>query len=90
MIYIKSTKNSDLPFAILIIGVGDADFESMHELDGDDQRLTWNVSIDECSQIKISSSICYESVTQFEGLTGSGIFSSPFQFETKPRSVFSQ
>ena len=27
---------SDLPLSIIIVGVGNADFESMNELDGDD------------------------------------------------------
>jgi hypothetical protein len=31
---------SDLPLSIIIVGVGDADFEAMKELDGDEVRLT--------------------------------------------------
>ena len=32
-------RGSELPLAIIIIGVGDADFESMETLDGDDEAL---------------------------------------------------
>ena len=32
-------RGSDNPFAIIIVGVGDADFESMETLDGDDEAL---------------------------------------------------
>lgn len=31
---------SDLPLSIIIVGVGEADFESMEELDGDSVKLT--------------------------------------------------
>ena len=34
---------ADLPLSILIVGVGDADFELMQQLDGDDVRLSYNV-----------------------------------------------
>ena len=30
---------SELPCSIIIVGVGDADFESMETLDGDDEAL---------------------------------------------------
>lgn len=29
-------ESSNLPFSIIIIGIGDADFSNMEELDGDD------------------------------------------------------
>ena len=32
-------RGSDLPLAIIIVGVGDADFESMEILDGDEEAL---------------------------------------------------
>ena len=32
-------RGSELPLAIIIVGVGDADFESMETLDGDDEAL---------------------------------------------------
>ena len=32
-------RGSDLPVAIIIVGVGDADFESMEVLDGDEEAL---------------------------------------------------
>ncbi|KAG1649682.1 Copine-8 [Nymphon striatum] len=33
---------SSLPLSIIIVGVGNVDFEAMEELDGDDQRLSYN------------------------------------------------
>ena len=36
-------ENSNLPFSIIIVGVGGADFDSMDELDSDDSLLTWQV-----------------------------------------------
>jgi len=38
-------ENSNLPFSIIIVGVGGADFDSMDELDSDDSLLTWQVNI---------------------------------------------
>lgn len=32
-------RGSELPVAIIIVGVGDADFSSMETLDGDDEAL---------------------------------------------------
>ena len=32
-------RGSDLPLAIIIVGVGEADFSSMEQLDGDDEAL---------------------------------------------------
>ena len=32
-------RGSEKPLAIIIVGVGDADFESMETLDGDDEAL---------------------------------------------------
>ena len=32
-------RGSDYPMAIIIVGVGDADFDSMETLDGDDEAL---------------------------------------------------
>ena len=32
-------KGSELPLAIIIVGVGDADFSSMEQLDGDEEAL---------------------------------------------------
>ena len=32
-------KNSNLPFSIIIVGVGGADFDAMDELDSDDSLL---------------------------------------------------
>ena len=32
--------NSNLPFSIIIVGVGNADFDGMEELDSDDQLLS--------------------------------------------------
>ena len=32
-------RGSDLPLAIIIVGVGDADFSSMETLDGDEEAL---------------------------------------------------
>ena len=37
-------ENSNLPFSIIIVGVGGADFDAMDELDSDDALLTHNVS----------------------------------------------
>ena len=34
---------ADLPMSILIVGVGDADFALMEQLDGDEVRLSHNV-----------------------------------------------
>ena len=36
-------QNSNLPFSIIIVGVGGADFDSMEELDSDDSLLTCQV-----------------------------------------------
>lgn len=33
---------SNLPFSIIIVGVGNEDFEKMSELDSDDQLLSYN------------------------------------------------
>jgi len=35
-------RGSDLPLAIIIVGVGNADFSSMEQLDGDDEALYSN------------------------------------------------
>ena len=35
-------ENSNLPFSIIIVGVGGADFDKMDELDSDDSLLEWN------------------------------------------------
>merc|ERR1711976_736682 len=35
-------ENSNLPFSIIIVGVGGADFDAMDELDSDDSLLEWN------------------------------------------------
>ena len=35
-------ENSNLPFSIIIVGVGGADFDSMDALDSDDALLEWN------------------------------------------------
>ena len=35
-------ENSNLPFSIIIVGVGGADFDAMDELDSDDALLEWN------------------------------------------------
>ena len=34
------TQASVLPLSIIIVGIGDADFEAMDELDGDEERLS--------------------------------------------------
>ena len=34
---------ADLPMSILIVGVGGADFTVMEKLDGDEERLSYNV-----------------------------------------------
>lgn len=36
-------ENSNLPFSIIIVGVGGADFDAMEELDSDDALLSFNV-----------------------------------------------
>ena len=36
-------ENSNLPFSIIIVGVGGADFDAMEELDSDDSLLSFNV-----------------------------------------------
>ena len=36
-------QNSNLPFSIIIVGVGGADFDAMEELDSDDQLLEFRV-----------------------------------------------
>ena len=38
-------ENSNLPFSIIIVGVGGADFDAMEELDSDDSLLSFNVWI---------------------------------------------
>ena len=35
-------ENSNLPFSIIIVGVGGADFDAMEELDSDDELLEYN------------------------------------------------
>ena len=35
--------NSNLPFSIIIVGVGGADFDTMDELDSDDKLLEFQV-----------------------------------------------
>ena len=37
--------NSNLPFSIIIVGVGDADFSLMDELDSDDHLLSFGVNL---------------------------------------------
>ena len=39
-------QNSNLPFSIIIVGVGGADFEAMEELDSDDKLLEYQVRND--------------------------------------------
>lgn len=36
-------QNSNLPFSIIIVGVGGADFDAMEELDSDDKLLEYQV-----------------------------------------------
>ena len=38
-------KLSELPASIIIVGIGDANFDSMEELDGDDALLKDNLGI---------------------------------------------
>ena len=38
-------ESSHLPFSVIIIGVGDADFGAMEELDSDEALLTYQVRV---------------------------------------------
>ncbi len=66
---IRSIVNaSKLPISIIIVGVGNADFDAMDELDGDDSRL----NID--GQYAERDIVQFVPLNRFLGQTGSGSF----------------
>ena len=52
----ESSQASSLPLSIIIVGVGNAQFDAMNELDGDDERLSSRGTFAERDivQVKIS------------------------------------
>ena len=75
-----SSQAASLPLSIIIVGIGDADFEAMEVLDGDDVRLSSRGRYAERDIVQVTSHLLRVRVNSIDDFHF--VFRSSFRFGT--------